>query len=78
MPTMAIPETIGQRVRRLRETKGLTQQDLAQAAELALSNVAQIERGKIADPRASTLQALAKALGVKVGDLFPAEENGPS
>jgi transcriptional regulator with XRE-family HTH domain len=44
-------------------------------ADLSMSLIAKLEQGKKADPRASTLLALAGALGVKPGaileDLLP-------
>jgi transcriptional regulator with XRE-family HTH domain len=52
-------------------------------ADLSLSLVAKLEQGKKGDPRASTLLALADALGIKPGaileDLFapaPAPKTG--
>jgi transcriptional regulator with XRE-family HTH domain len=69
MPMVAEGTGIGKRVRELRAAAGLTQQQLAVAAGMTLSNVAQIERGKITDPRLSTLRALAAALGVPLGEL---------
>jgi transcriptional regulator with XRE-family HTH domain len=68
-------KAISARLKALREAAGLAQQDVAMRADLSLSLVAKIEQGKKADPRASTLLALANALGVKPGalleDLFP-------
>jgi transcriptional regulator with XRE-family HTH domain len=61
------------RLRRLRAAAGMTQQELATAAGLAVSAVAQMEAGKIGDPKLSTLKSLAKALGVGLLDLA---ENG--
>jgi transcriptional regulator with XRE-family HTH domain len=55
--------------RRLRLAKGMTQQDLANVADLALSVVVSLEAGRVADPRISTLQKIARALGVGVDDL---------
>ena len=62
---------IGQRVRDLRTEKGLTQEQLAQRAELANKTVvSSIETGRYA-PSAATIQKLSHALGVEAGDLFP-------
>jgi transcriptional regulator with XRE-family HTH domain len=61
---------IKDRLKQLRAVAGLTQQQLAVAAGLSVSAVSQIEQGTNEDPRASTLRALAKALGCKVDDLF--------
>jgi transcriptional regulator with XRE-family HTH domain len=66
---------ISARLRSLRESAGLSQQEVAMRADLSMSLVAKLEQGKKGDPRASTLLALAAALGVKPGaileDLFP-------
>jgi len=52
-----------------REEKGMTQQQLANAAGVSLSFVAQLESGRIDDPRVSTLRRLAEALGLKLDDV---------
>lgn len=55
-----------ERVRSLRESAGLTQESLAQRADLSLGAVRYIETGRTATPDKLTLQALATALGVPV------------
>jgi transcriptional regulator with XRE-family HTH domain len=71
-----LKKALALRIKDLREKAGLSQQDLAVRGDLSQSLVAKLEQGKKADPRASTLLALAEALGVKPGalldDLFPA------
>ncbi len=70
-----LAKAIAARLKFLREGAGLSQQEVAVKADLSLSLVAKMEQGKKADPRASTLLALAGALGVPAGrlldDLFP-------
>jgi transcriptional regulator with XRE-family HTH domain len=61
---------LGKNLRRLRKAAGMTQQELAVAAGLNASIVAQIEQGRNTDPRASTLLALARALSTTVDELF--------
>jgi transcriptional regulator with XRE-family HTH domain len=72
---MKLSKAISLRLKSLRETAGLSQQEVAMQADLSLSLVAKMEQGKKADPRASTLLALAGALKVRPGslldDLFP-------
>jgi len=51
------------KVRELREAKGWTQDELAEAAQLNRVTVAKYETGKI-EPKAKTLGKLAAALGV--------------
>jgi transcriptional regulator with XRE-family HTH domain len=68
-------KVISVRLKTLRESACLSQQEVAERAHLSLSLVAKLEQGKKGDPRASTLLALADALGVKPGaildELFP-------
>jgi transcriptional regulator with XRE-family HTH domain len=65
-----LAKAIAARLKALREGAGLSQQDVAMRADLSLSQVAKMEQGKKADPRASTLLALAGALGVSPGRLL--------
>ena len=60
---------IASRVRQYREAAHLSQQELATKAGLSISVVSQIEQGNIADPRVSTVTALADALGVSCDTL---------
>jgi transcriptional regulator with XRE-family HTH domain len=62
-------ESLGQRLKRLREAAGLSQQDLAVRAGLSVSVVSQIEQGRKTDPRMTTVLFLAEALGVDVQEL---------
>lgn len=69
---MPVAESVnlGDRLRALRKVRGITQQQLAGAAGLSISALARLEHGEDPNPRLATLQALAKALGVKVADLI--------
>jgi transcriptional regulator with XRE-family HTH domain len=60
---------VADRVRTLRDDKGLTQMQLAVAAGMSLSLVAKIEQGETPDPRWSTMRKLARALGVPLDAL---------
>ena len=55
---------IGIRLKTLREQAGLTQQELAFRSGLSIAVITHLEQGRKADPRLSTLRALAEALGV--------------
>src|SRR5262245_57313723 len=61
---------LAQRLRRLREARGLSQMELAVKAKLSLSAIFQVEQGRKEDVRASTLLAIAQALGVSMDELF--------
>src|SRR3954467_3739146 len=62
---MKLGKAISTRIKALREAAGLSQQEVAMRGDLSLSLVAKLEQGKKADPRASTLLALARALQVR-------------
>jgi transcriptional regulator with XRE-family HTH domain len=60
---------VGQRLRHLRQRRGLTQRALADACGLSANAVGLIERGE-SSPSVSTLHRLALALEVSIADLF--------
>ncbi len=62
-------QTLGERVRRLRESAGLTQEALAGAANVGRVTLVRIERGE-QSPRYKTLAALAQALGKGASELL--------
>ncbi len=64
MGTSKEASPLAERLKKIREKAGMSQQDLAVKAGLSISSVSQIEQGKKPDPRVSTIQALASALGV--------------
>ncbi len=72
---MKLKKALARRIKTLREASGLSQQEVATKGDLSLSLVSKLEQGKKGDPRASSLLALAVALGVTPGqlldDLFP-------
>lgn len=53
----------------LRIERQLTQEELAKMTDLSTSFISSLERG-INAPSFESLESIAKALGVKVGDLF--------
>jgi transcriptional regulator with XRE-family HTH domain len=61
---------LGARVRVLREGQGLSQEALADTAKIGRSYMSGIERG-VRNCSTLHLLRLAKALRVRVGDLFP-------
>ena len=76
-----LARALSARIKTLRENAGLSQQEVAARGDLSLSLVAKIEQGKKANPRASTLLDLARALAVTPGtlldDLLPAKKRPP-
>ncbi|MFI9341600.1 helix-turn-helix domain-containing protein [Streptomyces sp. NPDC052773] len=67
------PAHPGDRLKELRLTRGLTQEGLAERAQLSLGVVKKLERGGTA--RLETYHALARTLGVRTSALF--EPGGP-
>lgn len=67
---MGLSKNFAYRLRTLRESVSLSQEQVAERAALSLSLIAKMEQGRKADPRASTLLALAGALGVRPGQLI--------
>ncbi len=66
----ASEESLGQRVKRLREEQGLSLSELARrSGKISRSYLYQIESGE-SSPTADKLESLAKALGASVPDLL--------
>jgi transcriptional regulator with XRE-family HTH domain len=59
-------ETISIRLKELRETKGLSLQDVADLAGASKAHVWDIERGKSQNPTINLAVAIANALGVSL------------
>ncbi|MFA5157731.1 MAG: helix-turn-helix transcriptional regulator [Patescibacteria group bacterium] len=57
-------------LRKLRESKGLSQEKLARLADVANNTIIKIEVGKNQNPTLDTLKKVAKALDVSVDDLI--------
>lgn len=66
---MTDAELFGERIRELREKRGLSQEKLAQASDLTTSFVSTIERGR-KTPSLTTVLKLARGLKVDAGELF--------
>jgi transcriptional regulator with XRE-family HTH domain len=60
---------LGQKLRKFREAKNLSMQQLADLADIEKSQIARIEIGK-SDPRISTMLNIAKALEINPKDFF--------
>ncbi len=64
-----LQERVGERIREQRVAKGLTQQELADAACIALSTLSRVERGRLS-PSLGVLGRLAEALDLSLCHLF--------
>lgn len=65
---------IGSEIKRLRKTNGLTQQELANRAELTKGYISQIE-GNLTSPAISTLTTLLQCLGTDLSRFFSKEKD---
>ena len=65
----------GRRLKALRIEREMTQEDLADAADVSTVFISSIERGKYA-PSFDSLEKLARALDVSVKDLFEFSDVG--
>ena len=62
-------ETVGERIRQFRESAGMTQEGLAREANIGRVTLVRLERGE-QTPRFKTLDAIAKALGIRIPELL--------
>ncbi|MEM6291868.1 MAG: helix-turn-helix transcriptional regulator [Myxococcota bacterium] len=62
---------LGQRVRSLREERGLTQNALAKSAGIATDMVSRLENGHYSSPGLRTLLRIADGMGISVGAMLP-------
>jgi transcriptional regulator with XRE-family HTH domain len=68
-----IVERFAARLREVRQGRGMTQQQLADAAEVSVAFVGRLERGQ-AGPGIDIVAKLAAALATTPGDLLPVAE----
>jgi transcriptional regulator with XRE-family HTH domain len=66
---MSWEKVVGKNVRRLRKARGMTQEQLADEAEMAARYLAGVERGE-ENPTLRFLGKIADALGVTPADLL--------
>lgn len=65
----SITQLFGQRVRKLRLERNLTQEQLSEAADISISFLGGIERG-LKTPTIETVQKLANALNISVTQIM--------
>jgi len=59
-------ETLGQRIRRLREAKNISQADLARRLDASINAINLLEKNRISNPHWQRLVAIADILGVSL------------
>lgn len=70
---MSLKSYFGTAIRQYREKQGLSQESLAEKAELDRTYVSGIERGR-RNPSLLSIERLAKALGIGLDELFSTVE----
>jgi transcriptional regulator with XRE-family HTH domain len=70
VPDKLIPEIFGKHLKTLRERSGLTQEALAEAIGVKDARTIRFWEAGTNAPKFANLVALAKALGVRMRDLF--------
>ena len=66
---MTLKQDLGQRIRKLRKDKKITQEQLAEMVGIDPKNISRIEKGNNY-PTAENLTSIAKALNVDIYELF--------
>jgi transcriptional regulator with XRE-family HTH domain len=72
VPRSPLHAAVGQAIVVARDKRDVTQEDLALEADVSRHHLSAIERGK-ANPTLAMLDKLARALGVTVRSLIPAD-----
>lgn len=69
MESDELKRLFGQRLQSLRRSKGMTQEQLADASDKSVDTISNIERG-FSNTRIETAYAIASALGVNLAELY--------
>ncbi len=64
---------IGKKIKRLREAKGMTAKEVISSVDMGAAMYSRIENS-VNEPSISTLEKIAKALGVKLSDFFDTDD----
>jgi transcriptional regulator with XRE-family HTH domain len=67
---MGTREDIGKKVKAVRESKKLTQAEVAEKASVSVNYYARLERGEV-NPSSEIIGKIAKAFGVKSSSILP-------
>ena len=76
VPEEHITANVGERVRQVRDKRGLSLEDVSQRTDIDVSILSQIEEGAVAPPLGTVIK-LAKALEMRMGYFISGEEDRP-
>lgn len=68
--TPKIYEKMGRKIQKARQEKGITQEKLAEMADISRTHMGHIEQGR-RQPTLDVVQKIAKALRMKANELIP-------
>jgi len=68
---------LGEAIKRIRREKGLSQGEMQKRTGILRSYLSRVENGHTV-PSFATLQRLASAMEVSLGDFFPSDDGAPS
>jgi len=68
MDSLIIRKRIGERIRKIREEKNISQQEIAALCDFEKSSMSRLEAGRT-NPTVTTLYKISAALGVTIKDL---------
>lgn len=69
--------SVNEKIRLIREAKGLTQEEAAEKLKMSVNGYGDIERG-VTDIKASKLEKIAEIFEIKLSELFELNEKGVS
>jgi transcriptional regulator with XRE-family HTH domain len=69
MNRIAIQRQLGRKIRKVRQSKGLTREALATMCRIKPGKIWNIENGRV-NPTLATLARISKRLGTKLGELL--------
>ena len=70
MKSQSNNETVGEKVKRLRNKQGLTQDELARRSDLPYTTLTKIETNVITKPSIQTVMKIVKGLGIGLDELM--------
>ena len=74
MKISQLQQKIGNRIRELRESKGISQQNLAAICNFEKANLSRIEAGRT-NPTVSTLYKISQAMDISLTELVNIEQS---
>ncbi len=70
-------QILAENIRRLRELRGISQEKLAQYADVSMRHVSQLENNKVLSPKFGEIQQIARYFGKSVSELLSPNVDKP-